>query len=412
MKNCIIAQSGGPTVAINASLAGVIEEALDIGAYETIYGSVHGIEGILEDNLIDLTQMFKDQPDQLNCLKTTPAMFLGSCRRKLPEVDEDEAFYQQLFKHLEELNIGGFYYIGGNDSMDTVLKLSTYAKAHHIEIGCMGIPKTIDNDLKMTDHTPGYGSAAKYVATSVLEVAHDVSIYEGKSVTIVEIMGRDAGWLTAAAALARTTYSRAPQLIYLPEAPFSIKNFIRDIEKHLAKDDHLVVAVSEGIRDKNGHYICASTTKLDRFGHQQLCGVGSVLVEAIQEKMSVKTRAIEFNILQRSAAKNGSLTDITEAEKLGRLALKMGVNGHTGQMVIITRQASDPYKVSYGVEDIAEIANQEKKIPREWINEQGNDVTEAFLQYAQPLIIGESYPPYANGVPVYMETIDHVLYKK
>ena len=291
-KNVMVAQSGGPTVAINASLAGVIEGVQASHAYDTVYGSINGILGILNDHFLNLSEIMQENPDYLERLKTTPAMYLGSCRYKLPDYLDDDSPYVYIFKQFETYQIGAFFYIGGNDSMDTVLKLSEYGKRIGSNVRIIGIPKTIDNDLCETDHTPGFGSAAKYIASSVLEIAHDTFIYAVKSVTIVEIMGRDAGWLTAASALARNEYNTAPHLIYLPEVPFDKDDFLLDVKRMLFERDNVIIAVSEGIRDISGNYISASEQSVDTFGHSQLSGAGKTLEFLIKEKLGVKVRSI------------------------------------------------------------------------------------------------------------------------
>ena len=271
-KNCMVAQSGGPTVAINASLAGVIDGVMRSDMYDTVYGSLNGITGILNNDLTNLSELMQQNPEYLDRLKVTPAMYLGSCRYKLPNYLDDDSSYVFIFKQFETYHIDAFFYIGGNDSMDTVLKLSEYGKKIGSPVRIVGIPKTIDNDLCETDHTPGFGSAAKYIASSLLEIAHDTFIYAVKSVTIVEIMGRDAGWLTAASALARNGYNTAPHLIYLPEVPFDKEDFLLDVKRMLFERNNVIVAVSEGIRDASGNYISASESSVDTFGHSQLSG--------------------------------------------------------------------------------------------------------------------------------------------
>ena len=276
-KNCMVAQSGGPTVAINASLAGVIDGVMRSDMYDTVYGSLNGITGILNNDLTNLSELMQQNSEYLDRLKVTPAMYLGSCRYKLPNYLDDDSSYVFIFKQFETYHIDAFFYIGGNDSMDTVLKLSEYGKKIGSPVRIVGIPKTIDNDLCETDHTPGFGSAAKYIASSLLEIAHDTFIYAVKSVTIVEIMGRDAGWLTAASALARNGYNTAPHLIYLPEVPFDKEDFLLDVKRMLFERNNVIVAVSEGIRDASGNYISASESSVDTFGHSQLSGAGKTL---------------------------------------------------------------------------------------------------------------------------------------
>ena len=301
-KNCMVAQSGGPTVAINASLAGVIDGVMRSDMYDTVYGSLNGITGILNNDLTNLSELMQQNSEYLDRLKVTPAMYLGSCRYKLPNYLDDDSSYVFIFKQFETYHIDAFFYIGGNDSMDTVLKLSEYGKKIGSPVRIVGIPKTIDNDLCETDHTPGFGSAAKYIASSLLEIAHDTFIYAVKSVTIVEIMGRDAGWLTAASALARNGYNTAPHLIYLPEVPFDKEDFLLDVKRMLFERNNVIVAVSEGIRDASGNYISASESSVDTFGHSQLSGAGKTLEFLVKEKLGVKVRSVEVNVLQRCAA--------------------------------------------------------------------------------------------------------------
>ncbi len=406
-KNCIVAQSGGPTAAINASLAGVIKEALSCGEFDTVYGAQNGITGILNESYINLTALIKENPNNLFLLKQSPAMYLGSCRFKLPDYSEDEAIYRQIFDAFETMNVSAFFYIGGNDSMDTVLKLSEYGEKTGSSIRILGIPKTVDNDLMATDHTPGFGSAAKYIAASMLEIAHDTYIYNIKSVTIVEIMGRDAGWLTASSALARNSYSRAPHLIYLPEAPFSKEAFLSDVKALLEKQNDVVVAVSEGIRDKDNNYISASDEKTDNFGHVQLNGAGKTLEYLVAEKLGVKVRSIELNLLQRCAEHIASQTDLDESFASGEKAVQLALKGVTASMVIMERNT--PYAITYKAAPIKGIANEAKSVPREWINKEGNDVTEEMISYLLPLIQGEAKIPYENGLPVYLP-VPHLIH--
>ena len=402
LKNVMIAQSGGPTVAINASLSGVIRGVLDSGSYDKVYGSINGILGILNDDLMELTALAKETPQYLDRLETTPAMYLGSCRYKLPDFLDDDSSYVFIFKQFESYNIGAFFYIGGNDSMDTVSKLSEYGKKIGSDVRIIGIPKTIDNDLCETDHTPGFGSAAKYIASSLLEIAHDTFIYAVKSVTIVEIMGRDAGWLTAAAALARNEYNTAPHLIYLPEVPFDTDDFLLDIKRMLFERNNVIVAVSEGIRDASGNYISASEQSVDTFGHSQLSGAGKTLEFLVKEKLGVKVRSIEINVLQRCAAHLASKTDLEESVSLGKKAVALSEEGVTAVMVTMNRVSNNPYTIEYGYAEIKNIANEAKSVPTNWINDAGNDVTGEMIDYLAPLIQGESNVEYKNGLPVYM----------
>lgn len=399
----MVAQSGGPTVAINASLAGVIEGVSSSSMYDTVYGSLNGITGILNNHLLNLTDLMNENPDYLERLAKTPAMFLGSCRYKLPDYMDDDSPYVFIFKQFEDYNIDAFFYIGGNDSMDTVLKLSGYADMIGSKVRIIGIPKTIDNDLCETDHTPGFGSAAKYIASSLLEIAHDTFIYAVKSVTIVEIMGRDAGWLTAAAALARNGYNTAPHLIYLPEVPFDTEDFLLDIKRLLFERNNVIVAVSEGIRDASGSYISASEGTVDSFGHSQLSGAGKTLEFLVKEKLGVKVRSVELNVLQRCAAHLASKTDLDESVSLGKKAVALSEEGVTASMVTMNRVSNDPYTIEYGYAEIKNIANEAKSVPTDWITPAGNDVTQELIDYLTPLIQGESQVSYENGLPVYMD---------
>lgn len=400
-SNCMVAQSGGPTVAINASLAGVIAGVRQSGKYDVCYGAINGILGILNERYLNLTEVVNDD-EKLERLKVTPAMYLGSCRHKLPNYKDDDSPYVFIFNQFAQMNIKAFFYIGGNDSMDTVLKLSDYAAKINSDIRIIGIPKTIDNDLCMIDHTPGFGSAAKYIASTMLEVAHDTFIYAVKSVTIVEIMGRDAGWLTASSALARNSYNTAPHLIYLPEVAFDKEQFLNDIREKLKTLNNVIVAVSEGIRDENGDYITASKAVADQFGHQQLSGAGKALEFLVKENIGVKVRSVEVNVLQRCAAHMASKTDLDESFTLGKKAVSLAEEGITASMVILERISNMPYQVRYDHAPIAGIANEAKSIPREWINKAGNDIMPELYDYLKPLIQGEITVSYKDGIPVYM----------
>lgn len=400
-SNCMVAQSGGPTVAINASLAGVIAGVRQSGKYDVCYGAINGILGILNERFLNLTEVVNDD-EKLERLKVTPAMYLGSCRHKLPNYKDDDSPYVFIFNQFAKMNIKAFFYIGGNDSMDTVLKLSDYAAKINSDIRIIGIPKTIDNDLCMIDHTPGFGSAAKYIASTMLEVAHDTFIYAVKSVTIVEIMGRDAGWLTASSALARNRYNTAPHLIYLPEVAFDKEQFLNDIREKLKTLNNVIVAVSEGIRDENGDYITASKAVADQFGHQQLSGAGKALEFLVKENIGVKVRSVEVNVLQRCAAHMASKTDLDESFTLGKKAVSLAEEGITASMVILERISNMPYQVRYDHAPIAGIANEAKSIPREWINKAGNDIMPELYDYLKPLIQGEITVSYKDGIPVYM----------
>lgn len=406
--NCIVAQSGGPTVAINASLAGVIDGVKKSNKFTRVYGAIHGIQGVLDNNFMDLSLMALSKFPLVNTLELTPAMYLGSCRYKLPDFEVDSKPYEIIFDRFEEYQVAAFFYIGGNDSMDTVDKLSKYAKKIGSDVKIVGIPKTIDNDLCHTDHTPGFGSAAKYVASTMLEIAHDTYIYHIPSVVIVEIMGRDAGWLTAASCLARNDYSPAPHLIYLPEVDFDEDQFIDDIKNVLKTSRCVIVAVSEGIHDKNGNYISATSAIADKFGHAQLSGTGKALESLVKDRMDIKVRSIELNVLQRCAAHISSRTDINESFALGQAAVKYAAEGMTAVMSTIKRMSNDPYQWIIEPENVALIANQAKTIPLEWITPEKNDVTPEMEAYLRPLIIGEVSLQYKDGLPMYLP-VNHLL---
>lgn len=397
--NLIIGQSGGPTAAINASLAGVIEAALEEGFSGNIYGMIHGIDGLLKEERTDLGATFRNAESR-DILMHTPSAYLGSCRYRLPREEEAPEVYEKLFGILAKHDIRYLLYIGGNDSMDTVHRLSRYAASKNKDVFVVGIPKTIDNDLYGTDHTPGYGSAAKFVATAVREMHRDTAVYDLESVLIAEIMGRNAGWLTGAAALARNESCTSPDFIYLPEVPFSLDAFLRDIKERSQKQKTVVVAVSEGVRDANGAYLCEGVASgaVDTFGHTYLSGAGKVLEHIVRERLQIKARSVELNVLQRCAAHIQSAADLAEARDNGRAAFSAVTRGLTGCMIGYQRTGDG--KIAHVPVDIAEVANKEKPVPRAWINDAGNDVTEDFIRYAQPLILGESYPAYEDGLPV------------
>ncbi len=404
-KNCLVAQSGGPTAAINASLAGVVQGVIDSQKYDKIYGSIHGIQGVLRNQLIDLSN---SSSDFIEKLIKTPAMYLGSCRFKLPTMTEDEKFYHDIFDFFEEKNIGAFFYIGGNDSMDTAAKLSEYASKIGSDILIAGVPKTIDNDLICTDHTPGFGSAAKYIASSIREIAYDTYIYDVESITIVEIMGRDAGWLTAASVLARTQFSHAPHLIYLPEVAFDKERFIDDLKALLPTTQNIIVAVSEGIRDKDGNYLSATDAAADKFGHAQLSGTGKCLEQLVKERLGVKVRSVEVNVLQRCAAHLASKTDLDESFNLGLSAVKFTEEGKTGFMTAINRTNNTPYSYDIVSVPVTEVANKAKEVPKSWITDSKNDVTEDMISYLTPLVQGEVATDYIEGIPSYLD-ISHLI---
>jgi len=406
--NCIVAQSGGPTVAINASLAGVIDGVKKSNKFTRVYGAIHGIQGVLDNNFIDLSLMALSKFPLVNTLELSPAMYLGSCRYKLPDFEVDSKPYEIIFDRFEEYQVAAFFYIGGNGSMDKGGKIRKKANKNGADVKIVGIPKTIDNDLCHTDHTPGFGSAAKYVASTMLEIAHDTYIYQIPSVVIVEIMGRDAGWLTAASCLARNDYSPAPHLIYLPEVDFDEDQFIEDIKNVLKTSRCVIVAVSEGIHDKDGNYISATSAVADKFGHAQLSGTGKALESLVKDRMDIKVRSIELNVLQRCAAHISSRTDINESFALGQAAVKYAAEGMTAVMSTIKRVSNDPYQWIIEPENVSLIANQAKTIPLEWITPEKNDVTPEMEAYLRPLIIGEVSLQYKDGLPMYLP-VNHLL---
>lgn len=398
-NNMMIGQSGGPTAVINASLAGALEYAFSCEKIDKVYGMVHGIQGLLEDNIKDLSEHFATRPSRLNRLRTTPAMFLGSCRFKLSNTDEE---FEKIVEALNKYDIKYFFYIGGNDSMDTVDKLSKYVAKNSIDLKVVGIPKTIDNDLMGIDHTPGFASAAKYIALAVRNVAYDTAIYSIKSVHIIEAMGRNAGWLAASSVLCRDSKNVAPHLIYLPEIPFSVDKFVDDVKAKLEEFNSIIVVVSEGIRDEEGKYISARGDKLDKFGHVMLSGTGAYLKEVVEDRIGCKVRALEPSVLQRSAGHTASLTDITEAENLGMVAVRAAVNGESGVFSTLRRVSNSPYSVEYYTERVSVAANAEKTVPLEWITQSGNDVTQDMVEYLKPLVRGVPQIPYRDGLPDYV----------
>ena len=402
MKNMIVGQSGGPTAVINGSLYGVVSEGFKHPeSIEHVYGMINGIEGFLSNQIMDMHPLLKN--GDLELIRTTPGSYLGSCRYKLPE-DLNDPVYPELFQKFEDYNIGYFFYIGGNDSMDTVSKLSRYAAKIQSPIRVIGVPKTIDNDLVETDHTPGFGSAAKFVATTVREIAIDASVYDNKkSVTIVEIMGRHAGWLTAASALASKFEGDNPVLIYLPEVAFNQEEFLEKVKKALETTPNLVVCVSEGINDGNGTFICefASDVGVDTFGHKMLTGSGKYLENLIKEKLGVKVRSVELNVSQRCSSSCLSKTDLDEADHSGAFAVNAALNGETGKMISFVRTNTSPYELSFSTADVNIICNQEKAVPLSWITKDASDVTDEFIRYAAPLIQGSVDVPTENGLPLF-----------
>ncbi len=399
-KNIIVGQSGGPTAVINASLYGVIKEGIahgdQIGA---VYGMIHGIEGFMAGRVMELSAL---EEEELELLKLTPAAYLGSCRYKLPE-DLSDICYQELFEKFRQMDIGYFFYIGGNDSMDTVSKLARYAASNAIDVKVIGIPKTIDNDLIMTDHTPGYGSAAKYVASTVREIVLDSSVYQQKTVTIVELMGRHAGWLTAASVLARKHKDDNPLLVYLPETNFDMEQFAHDVEEALKKQPNVIICISEGISDDRGQFICeyADEARLDTFGHKMLTGSGKILENFVRDRFGVKVRSVELNVSQRCSGMVASKTDIEEAALAGAWGVRKALEGVTGQMIAFHRKSDSPYEMECVTVDVNQVCNQEKKFPSQWITKNGTDVSDEFRIYALPLIQGELERKMENGLPLY-----------
>ena len=403
----LVGQSGGPTAAINSSLLGAYDAAKALGF--GVLGMRNGIEGLFERKIVELDQILGD-PVRAQLLRQTPSSFLGSCRYKLPSIEEDEGVYERLFSLFDELKVGAVCYIGGNDSMDTISKLAQYGAQSFSDICFMGVPKTIDNDLEGTDHTPGYGSAAKFIATAVAEIARDSAVYDLKSVTFIEIMGRNAGWLAGAASLANIDGSGVPDLILLPEAPVTEDAICKRISDLLNSGRKtIVVAVSEGARHPDGTLMCAGTagtSKLDAFGHEvALSGTSRYLAALVGERLGVKTRAVELSTLQRCATHMASYADLHEAYALGGAAVRAALVGCTGQMPVIERISDMPYLVQYNLVDIADVANREKRVPAEWICEDGMGVTDAFVSYARPLVKGEVTPLFVGGIPHHIDML-------
>ncbi len=405
--NAVVGQSGGPTSAINATLSGVIRgvmKAKKDGIIDTVYGMRNGIEGMLEERIVDLCCEFSDEKN-LTLLENTPAAALGSCRKKLPPVGENDEVYEKLLSIFKKYNIRYFFYIGGNDSMDTVAKLSAYTKNHDYEMRVVGVPKTIDNDLVGTDHTPGFGSAAKYIATTIQEIIRDCAVYTVKAVTIVEVMGRDAGWLTASAALPRKVWGEGPDLVYLPERVFDLDKFFADVRKCLERHPNVVIAVSEGVRFADGRYVGEGTQSgsVDAFGHKYLAGTGKALELAVKAEIGCKVRSVELNLPQRCAAHIASATDIKESVKVGQAAVKAAISGKSEVMMCIERKEtkSGAYTSSVTSSAIYGIANKIKYVPDEFINAEENNVTDECLDYILPLIEGETKVKYVSGLPAH-----------
>lgn len=404
--NVLVGQSGGPTAAINSSLAGVFETARLTGA--GVLGMRYGIEGLFEDKLLDLESALSGVTD-VQLLRQTPSSYLGSCRYKLPLPDEDEEPYERLFDTFKRNRVYAVLYIGGNDSMDTISKLSAYGEREGSRIRFVGVPKTIDNDLEGTDHTPGYGSAAKFIATSVAEVGRDSSVYDLRNVTFIEIMGRNTGWLAGSSVLASQEYAVCPDLILIPEAPVTEERLTNRVAELLGKMKSVVVAVSEGARRPDGSLMAqppTSAIKLDAFGHESaLSGASRYLASVVAERLGVKTRAVEFSTLQRCANHMASRVDLDEAYALGGMAVRAAFEGQTGVIPAIRRISDQPYVTEYLMVRIADVANRERKVPLDWIREDGMGVTEDFVRYARPLIQGEVTPLFVDGLPHHIQML-------
>ncbi len=400
--NAIVGQSGGPTTAINATLAGVISAAVSSDKIDVIYGARNGVEGMLRDDIINLSEIF-DCEEKLERLSATPAAALGSCRLKLPAVEnaKDNEKYIKLFDFFKKNNIRYFFYIGGNDSMDTVSKLSAVCKFFDWDMNFVGVPKTIDNDLAVTDHTPGYGSAAKFIATVISEMLCDTAVYTVKAVTIVEIMGRDTGWLTAASALAAANTGIAPDYIYLPERDFDYDEFFSDIEEAFKKHPNVLIAVSEGLHFADGRLVGEGKQSgaTDVFGHKYLEGTGKALEGAIKEHFGCKVRSVELNLPQRCAAHIASKTDIDESFGVGQASVKAALAGESDCMMCIIRNDGEEYSVSYTPVSVSKVANKVKYVPDDFINKEGNNVTQKCIDYMLPLVNGEADYYTRNGLP-------------
>ncbi|MBN1818836.1 MAG: 6-phosphofructokinase [Sedimentisphaerales bacterium] len=401
--NAVVAQSGGPTAVINSSACGVIQEAAKSGKMGKIFGATNGILGVLKEELFDITA---EKPETIEALKRTPAAATGSCRYKLKSLDQNRADYQRILDVFKAHDIHYFFYCGGNDSMDTADKVNKLAAETGFELVCMGVPKTIDNDLACTDHCPGYGSVAKYVATSAMNAGKDTeALYTTDTCTILEVMGRNAGWIAAATGLAHREPQDAPHLIYLPEAAFTFEQFVRDVKEVLKEFGRVFIAVGEGLKDKDGKYITADAGQFgkDSFGHAQLGGVAEVLKAVIEKEVGIKARFNKLGTNQRSAMHFASLTDVDEAYRVGQAAVQAALSGENGKMVTLVRESNSPYKCTTGLALLSDVANGESKVPRDYINAKGNGVTQAMLDYVRPLVQGQAPITIGpDGLPVYM----------
>lgn len=410
--NCLVAQSGGPTSVINASACGVIQEAFKSGEINEVYGALNGIAGVLDEKIFSFNE---ESPEEIELLKVTPASALGSCRYKLKSIEQSEGDFQRIIEVFKAHNIRYFFYIGGNDSMDTAHKVSKYAQKVGYELKSIGVPKTIDNDLPITDHTPGFGSTAKFIATSIKEVGLDARVYDYPTVTICELMGRNAGWITASSVLAKKFEDDAPHFIYLPEMPFTFEQFDKDVRSAIEKYNYAVVAVSEGIKNEEGKYISELTSHnhlKDAFGHVQLGGVTSILESYVSQNICKKVRSVNYSTIQRSAAHWASLTDNEEAYMCGQMAVRYAIEGHTGKMVGLFRENTKEYKCCTQLIDLDDVANQEKPVPREWISEEGNFVKQEVADYIRPLIMGEVKLRMENGIPRYCKLNKKLVTKR
>lgn len=413
LSNCIIAQSGGPTAAINASACGVVQEAMQSGKIGSVLGATNGVLGVLHEELFDISA---EAPETIEAMRRTPAAAIGSCRYKLKSLEESRSDYERIIEVFKAHNIRYFFYAGGNDSMDTADKVNKLAAESGYELVCMGVPKTIDNDLAYTDHCPGYGSVAKYVATCAMEAGRDTeALYTTDTCTILEVMGRNAGWIAAATGLASRCPQDAPHLIYMPEAAFSFEKFIadaRDVYKRLGR---IFIVAGEGLKDKDGNYVTADSGMFskDSFGHKQLGGVGDMLKAIVEKEVGIKARTNKLGTNQRCAMHFASLTDVNEAYLCGQTAVQKALAGENGKMITLVRQDMPQYQCTTGLASLSDVANGEKKLPPEYINDEGNHITDAMRDYVRPLVQGQA-PVTINedGLPVFMRFTRKPLEKK
>ena len=411
--NAIVAQSGGPTAVINSSACGVIQEAANCGKIGKVFGAINGILGVLKEDLFDISA---EKPETIEALKQTPAAAIGSCRYKLKSLDDFKADYERILDVFKAHDIHYFFYAGGNDSMDSADKINKLAADTGYDLVCMGVPKTIDNDLAYTDHCPGYGSTAKYVATCTMEAGKDTeALYTTDTCTILEVMGRNAGWIAAAAGLAARCPEDAPHLIYMPEAAFSFEKLVSDVKDVLKEFARVFIVAGEGLKNEKGNYITADTGAFgkDSFGHVQLGGVADMLKVVIEKEIGIKARFNKLGTNQRSAMHFASLTDVNEAYMCGQAAIKAAMAGENGKMVTLVRQDAKEYKCTTGLAELSDVANGEKKVPPEYINEKGNGITDAMRDYARPLIRGQAPVTIGDdGLPIYMRFEQKPIEKK